>query len=920
MSLIRSLSVLALVAGLGAGLGACSSDSPGGGTPTGDGGLGGADGAAAGADGGMAGAGGTPGPGDGGVAGQGGQGGQGGAPAVGSVRKSPTNGSAVVVTSNDQVAVAVNRTAGRVSIFKLTLDPSAAVTTKVVDLDVGPKSEPWSAVIGNDDDTAYVILRHDQQVIRIKGLKSTPSIDTVKASTGSEPTGIAISPSGLTLFVANWADGTVTVIDAATLAVKRTVDLNPSLAASGMIGTVSPRAALAHPRSLVVTSNGDAADADEKVYVTEFFSQARASDVPDDDSRFDVGRQGVVYAFDIATYTVAAPITIAPVADTGFPDSKGTKTGCFPNQLYAAAFNNGRIYVTSVCESPRGPTGPDIQFVAPGTATSNFKTQVHAAVFVIDAKEGKELPAQGLLLTREFDKLFTARNLPDDASRRFPLIPNDITFATGSSFAYVTSYGSDAVYRIAYKADGTLEQVGAASQPFIDLKPAGKPAGELPVGIASAHGITTAPYAFVINENSRNLSTLSFATQITLGAVPATEAATGAEVAINRGRKFFVTGLGRWSLGGQGWNSCEACHPDGLTDNVTWFFARGPRQTTSLDGSYDSKDKKRRRVFNWTGIFDEVHDFELNTRGNSGGVGAIVHRAGPPVSAADRIIFDGAPLVADQQATPTPQAGLSGSTTSLMPKGTAAPKSALPDWDEIDEYIKEVRAPRAPVSLVAADVTAGKALFEASGCAGCHGTSQWTISTVFWTPNEENNKADGLLRSTLYTRPAQFPAALNPPSMTDPAGKAPIRFTNADPAVVGANDQINCVLRDVGTFPATGTAGVAPAGVVIKEVRANMITPAQGATGFNIPSLLGMGTGAPYFHAGAARTLEEAFGETFDRHRRAFGENFRPDAAQLRQLVAYVLSIDESTTPHPVPTNLGFSPNLCDQIPPGIIK
>jgi YVTN family beta-propeller protein len=35
----------------------------------------------------------------------------------------------------------------------------------------------------------------------------------VRARTGSEPTGIAISPTGAKLYVANWAEGTVTVVD-----------------------------------------------------------------------------------------------------------------------------------------------------------------------------------------------------------------------------------------------------------------------------------------------------------------------------------------------------------------------------------------------------------------------------------------------------------------------------------------------------------------------------------------------------------------------------------------------------------------------------------------------------------------------------------------------------------------------------------
>ena len=465
----------------------------------------------------------------------------GGAPAA-AARKIPTQGSAVAITADDKYAVAANRTAGRVTVFRLDFGGSTPAT-KLVDLDVGKTSEPWAVVIGNDDDSAYVILRKDQQLVRIKSLRSAPAVDTYKAHTGAEPTGLAISPTGATVYVANWAEGTVSVVDTASMMVTRTVNLNAALAGSGMLGAnVAARPSLAHPRAIVVTNDGDTSDANERIYVTEFFSQARPGALPEDDSRFDVGRQGVVYSFDPAG-TVGAPIAIAPVADTGFADSKGQKTGCFPNQLYAAAINAGRLYVTSLCESPRGPVGPDAAPVAPGTATSNFKTQVHAAVFVVDLTEQQELPEQGLLLTREFDKMYAAASTPDDASRRLPLIPNDIMFAAGTSFAYVSSYGSDAVFRIAYKADGSLERVGAASQPFINLKPAGGAVapGELPVGLASANaGAATVSFALAINENSRNLSVLAFGTQTVVAAVPATDApAPGAETAANRGQKFF---------------------------------------------------------------------------------------------------------------------------------------------------------------------------------------------------------------------------------------------------------------------------------------------------------------------------------------------------------------------------------------------
>jgi len=65
--------------------------------------------------------------------------------------------------------------------------------------------------------------------------------------------------------------------------------------------------------------------------------------------------------------------------------------------------------------------------------------------------------------------------------------------------------------------------------------------------------------------------------------------------------------------------------------------------------------------------------------------------------------------------------------------------------------------------------------------------------------------------------------------------------------------------------------------------------------------------GAPYFHAGNARTLEEALSSTFAGHYQSpVAQVFSPTPAQVRQLVAYLLSIDGSTTPVVIPA-LGAS-------------
>jgi hypothetical protein len=112
------------------------------------------------------------------------------------------------------------------------------------------------------------------------------------------------------------------------------------------------------------------------------------------------------------------------------------------------------------------------------------------------------------------------------------------------------------------------------------------------------------------------------------------------------------------------------------------------------------------------------------------------------------------------------------------------------------------------------------------------------------------------------------------------------------------------VLRDVGTFPARAR-GIAPEGVTVKEVRQDMATLAQGLTGFNIPSLLGMVTGAPYFHAGARAHPGGGAGRDLRPPPPGLRRELPPDDTQLRQLAAFLLSIDESSPP-PAAVAFGF--------------
>src|SRR5262249_51392049 len=132
-------------------------------------------------------------------------------------------------------------------------------------------------------------------------------------------------------------------------------------------------------------------------------------------------------------------------------------------------------------------------------------------------------------------------------------------------------------------------------------------------------------------------------------------------------------------------------------------------------------------------------------------------------------------------------------------------------------------------------------------------------------------------------------------------------------------EQIQCILRPVGTIGAVVMGvpqGVSDPAVNVLELRQDMVTGAQGAAingrGFNPPSLLGLQVGAPYFHAGNARTLEEVFSSMFlAHHQSAIANVFKPDATQVKQLVAYLLSLDEAEPTFPIPAKGATGGDLC---------
>jgi hypothetical protein len=836
-------------------------------------------------------------------------------------------------------------------------------------------------VIGADDDTAFVVLRKAQQVIRIDHLRHDPTVAKESVHVGSEPTSIAISPTGKLLFVANWGDGTVSKVDTEPFVFRTNIDLNQSLVDKRLLGDdLQARQGLAHPRALAISDNGDANDTDETLYATEFFSQP----IPKagrDIGEVDANRQGLVYPVDLGSGQRGPAMELSPVADTGFADSKGARTSCFPNQLSAAAVDNSRLYVTAMCTSPRGPLDKD------GDNTANFKTLFHPAVFVIDTQKHEEIPEEGHLLTQSLQELYQADG--DLVDARMPLLPNEIAFGSGKNGqheAYVLALGADAVFRLEYDEGGALKGIGSPLHRFL----APLPEHGYADGLAVARQSTPA-FGMALSDVTQEVSVIDLEAQEVLAArVPMTGDDPGAAslraAPENEGRGLFATGLGVWSLGGQAWSSCESCHPGGLSDGVTWYFSRGPRRTPSTANTYQKAvadgATPGRRLLLWGANVDEIHDVEVIVRTVSGGAGAVLWQYLPGVVTPNdcRIAYDGKSIPAGKglgickQAKPSSvlRNGLNDSLAAIVdgrggctPNDRTCDSSLNQDWNKIDAFIRTQRLPRPPSQLDVTHIDEGRKLFRAGGCASCHGGPQWTVSTLFYTPGGEQNGhapvatggiapdgdpklALGRLRQDVYTVPEQYetlnPPAHNSPRTDCPAGQRCATFRvppadatdaaalkllygldgdamsqdpAADAAKAAGGDQLRCALRDVGTFPTlpadlTGFDydGIAPLGQPPpKEYRADM-TLAQGKDGFNVPSLFGLASGAPYFHAGNARTLEEAFSAAFASHHRNQAISVPPDflsnPVDVQYLIEFLLSLDESTATEDIPSDMDF--------------
>ena len=410
---------------------------------------------------------------------------------------------------------------------------------------------------------------------------------------------------------------------------------------------VTPIRQPAHQRGQPACDNGDNNDADETVFVALFFGQLRPGKTAVQETEDDQ-REGRVVAISAATNTVVPapnPIRLQPLANTGFnsngrlspgpgqvpavpstnPQTFTTPTAAFPNQLAAIAVHPflRTAYVVSTGASPNGPF--------------RFNSNTQGLVSAYDTLTRQEITAgQTDPLVRRTAPLNLDQgvNLDQALNPNF-FFPNPVamTWRPNGTDAWVVIQNSDAVVRLTANNSG-IPTIGAplVARPGdivrVDLHNVAQDQipGKAPQGIAIDDDGSR---AYVFNFISRSVTQIDISNptapkiEDTVQASDLPDPGTLAATAL-LGAELFFTGRGPQDrMSAASWGGCIVCHPNGRTDNVTWHFDAGPRQTFPLDGMFDKNNPHDQRALNWSAVRDENQDFELNTRGVFGGQGLI---------------------------------------------------------------------------------------------------------------------------------------------------------------------------------------------------------------------------------------------------------------------------------------------------------
>jgi YVTN family beta-propeller protein len=457
----------------------------------------------------------------------------------------------------------------------VVVDPTAQSIVATVAVGQSP-----SRVVVGPDDTIYVSNRAGRSVSVIhRGTWTEASRITV----GVEPMGLALSPDGSALFVANHASGTV-----------QSIDLTAGTPAVSWQATVND-----FPR-------GVAAFADGRLYVSH-------------------ERSGMVDVLDSATGVISKSVSTAvgtvPALTKGFDINGNTLQPTFrPTALdsIVPSHDGKRAYL--VHRRERSGIISD----------SNFVPTISPAITTFELSTD----------TPDDDAVTTSQNYPptiiypDNRSADITVNPPDQDFGSASGSGYGgavpennsgtgTTFGwTQGPSSLVEDPQGNFLYVANVNSGNVTVLPANRRSGsDAPGGIVAVITVGDGPTGLALSSDQTTLfvhNALSHSISIVnavSGSLQETNriegvGSLGALTAdVNEGRRlFFSASDATMSAPGSG-VSCESCHVEGGTDGNVWQFVQGPRKTPGLLG----KQAQNTSPYHWDGTEDTIHNLMSDT-------------------------------------------------------------------------------------------------------------------------------------------------------------------------------------------------------------------------------------------------------------------------------------------------------------------
>lgn len=729
-------------------------------------------------------------------------------------------------------------------------------------LATGTSASTSSSLIGITSDDQYVwVVNPKNNSVTVHRVGGDANVKLKEIRVGAEPQCLAITPDNAKVYVTNMLSGTVSVINTATLLQQRVIKVGTEPfgcaltddgtrlyvanfssdtvsvinTATDIVLTTIPLPPNAKPRAVGIDDDGT-------VYVTQFLAQLRNdARTAAEKEGSDDGKEGRVTVIDSATNTILATVVLNPILDTGF-QSNGSVLGRIPATdpatftFVTGAFPN--LLQSIVFKGDRAYL-PNVGASPNGPV--RFDVNVQGLLSVFDTISRTDT-GQTLNLNRGVQ--FEAQGV-----RLFNTTPIAMAFMRTRDEGLVVLGGTDRLVRVVLDASGTP----TINAPATSGAPSGIvriPVGNNPQGIVLN---STDTRAYVMNFISRDVSVVDISDpdpsqyQESARISSAAQPTPGTLAAIiQKGNALFNTSIGpagtvasatppAGRMSSEGWGNCYNCHPSGLHDGVTWMFGDGPRQTISLESTGEHPQPAGGPHLNANGA-PLLPDFKQRVLNWSA-----VRDEIQDFELNIRAVSGGEGLIADGQAV-----------FNLVPTANTG-RSA--DEDALAAYVAlGVRAPISPLrpsnvggNIGDPTISAGRALFASANCQGCHGGPNWTRSRVSFTP---------------------------PPLL--------------EPITAG---QLTNFLFNVGTFDPTS----------FNEVRGvgTSIVTANGALGFNIPSLLSVFAGAPYLHNGSAPLLDDVLANVTHRSAGTGGVDTLTNSADRSTLIKFLKSIDATTPVFP---------------------